>query len=449
MNVRSAAVVVMLALLSGTSQTPATAESEPPTSRAVRAETARVVNVMDFGARCDGVTIDDHAIHDAVSALRDGSTLVFPDTESGCRLTTGVTINNLNHISIVGSPRTRLVTDVADPRFTFVTVTGWTTDLRIEGVTFQGHAATAPTSGPVQMAVHVSKSATGSRMVFTGNTVTGVNSGVVIKSGSFNHCTIAGNLFSGLVGGTSGYAAVYTVSKRNLIADNHFLDCPRHDVYLSGTYPPYGGAMYNTVTGNVSINNGLAAVAIYATAWEVPVQRNLVADNVFIGSRGMAIVMSQNARDNTISDNVVSGATADFASGRGLIALNGSTAAGTHPGGNRIVHNVIAGDTGTAPGIYSQNASNNLIVGNVVIENPRRIAAIEITATGRDQVTTGTVASANVASGGVKPSVIGSASTVRETTVSGNCLAGRVVNIPPGADSHNVVSGNVKYGSEP
>jgi hypothetical protein len=286
-------------------------------------------------------------------------------------------------------------------------------------------------------------------LVFTRNAVLGVNSGVMIRSRTFSHCEIVGNLFSGLVGGTSGYAAVYTVSKRNLIADNHFLDCPRHDVYLSGNYPPYGGAMYNTVTGNVSINNGLAAVAMYATAWEVPVQGNLVSGNVFIGSRGMAVVMSQNARDNTISDNVVSGASADFASGRGLITLNGSTAVGTHPGGNRIVNNVIAGDTGNAPGIYSQNASNNVIVGNVVIGNPRRIAAIEITTTGRDQTTAGTVASANVASGGASASIVGSASTVRETTVSGNCLAGPIVNIPPGEDSRNVVSGNVHYGSKP
>lgn len=440
----------MLALLSGGSPG-AAAPPSPELSAAplAQAESARVVNVTDFGARCDGVTDDARAIQDAVAALRDGSTLVFPDTASGCVLTTGITIHNLNDVSIVGDPKARLVARGANPRFTFVTVSGWTSHLRIEGMTFQGDAVTAPTSGPVQTAVQVNPSATGSRMVFTRNAVLGVNSGVMIRSNTFNNCEIVGNLFSGLVGGTSGYSAVYTISKRNLIADNHFLDCPRHDVYLSGTYPPYGGAMYNTVTGNVSINNGLVAVAIYATAWEVPVQGNLVSDNVFIRSRGMAVVMSQNARDNTISDNVVSGATADFASGRGLITLNGSTAVDTHPGGNRIVNNVIAGDTGDAPGIYSQNASNNLIVGNVVIGNPRRIAAIEITAAGPDQTTAGTVASANVASGGARPSIIGSASTVRETTVSGNCLAGRIVNILPGDDSRNVVSGNVHYGSKP
>lgn len=317
--------------------------------------------VYDYGAACDGTTDDTAAIQKAINSLPNGGTLGFP--AATCKITSTLTINNISNLALIGTGASTI--QAATAGWDMLTITGSSANITIEGMRFIG-AATAPVSPQGFHAVAVSATATGSRLMFRHNYVTGTNIGVAIHSPTFDECDISGNKFDSMVGSISGNGyAVYTISERNSITHNKFYDIGRHDLYLSGDDATHSAAK-NVFADNQSYGNGVESVAMYATPLQRSVQGNIIKANTIDSPQGIGIGCDQNCIGNVIEGNTILNATAGFGSGEGVIELNGSTAANSYPTSNVIRGNVILNATGNAPGIWSQNGFRNVIEGNTI-----------------------------------------------------------------------------------
>lgn len=315
--------------------------------------------VYDAGAVCDGTADDTSALQRGMNNLSGKSTLTFPPGAM-CKITSGLTINGPSNIALIGEGSGGLI--AATGGWDLLTITGASSNITIEGVRFVG-AETGPHSPQGYHALNVSASATGSRLVFRHNYVTGTNIGVAIHSPTFYDVDISENQFVGMVGSVSGNGyGIYTISERGSFTRNKFFNIGRHDLYLSGDDATHSAAR-NVFADNQSYGNGVEGVAMYATSAQRSVQGNIIKGYTLDSPAGIAVGCDQNCVGNVIDGVTVIGATANFGSGQGIFEFNGSTAASTYPTSNILSACSVINATGNAPAVWSQNGFYNVIEG--------------------------------------------------------------------------------------
>lgn len=346
----------------------------------VELKLAQNISVKDFGAIGDGIANDTVAIQNAFAAANNKA-LYFP---AGTYKITSIIVSSLSDATIYGDGFSSIV-QVSTP------IDAWQfdatcSDINVHSMAFIG--ASVATEGKI--AIEIKSPRTTVQNCY----IADFNRGVSITLETANDCSIVGNFFENIVGGTSGngYAA-YTIGQRTTIINNHFVNVGRHDVYLSGSIPQ--GAQYCVVSNNTSVDCGYEAIALYATATQDAVKGCVVSNNTIKNSTTIGIGLGQNVVDCVISGNYVVGA-GDFG-----VYLNGSTALNTYPSRNTISANVVV-DAGIRQ-INLLNAINNTVVGNstsAVSVTPATLFGVTVSYAG-SPVTfpTGNVVSGTVATG--------------------------------------------------
>lgn len=295
------------------------------------------------------------AINACIAEAGSGGTVQIVGASSGYLLDSQLRIEGLHKLTFECPSHSVLY--IAAPDFDMLNIGTASSGITVRGCHFVGASVAAEGYAAIRVA-------DGPKTTIEEVEINGTNDGIVISKESSDYCEVRGNRIHDLVGGTSGNGyGVYTIGQHTIIADNNFVNVPRHDIYLSGSRP--NGASYATVIGNKSLNNGAVAIGVYATATEAPLTGDLIVGNSITGFQGVGIALSQNVVDALVEGNTLSGGTNTAPYNHGIaIYLNGSTGANTFPTGNTIRGNMLINNAGTIGNITAFNSINNKIEGN-------------------------------------------------------------------------------------
>ncbi len=298
-----------------------------------------------------GTTDMTTKIQSGISSLTKGDVVI---NHSIYLISSGLSFSGKSNVRLKGfGVGSQILASAAT--FHMITISAASTDIEICDLYIKG--ASTGVEGFVAIGV-----SSGTRIKVRRNKISDINSGVSIYDEDSNECEIEENNFVDIKGGTSGNGyGVFTISQRNRIVNNLFSGVGRHDVYLAGSTGSKG-AINNTVIGNISINNGLEAIALYALPTQLALTGNIIKGNVIINPVN-GIGLDQNCVSNVISGNSIIGATNISIWG------NGDVAANTYPNFNVISGTSIYNSPSTSGVIRIVNGSYNIISLNQ-INNP-------------------------------------------------------------------------------
>lgn len=335
------------------------------TGRTLAARFADVMNVLDYGARCDGSTSDQTAIQNTINAAAGKARVYVPANSSGLAcMVTKLNVPSNSHIVVDGILKLSASANVSSTAYVF-SIPVSTTKVTIEGHgTLDGNSSNL--SGSNFGAGIVADTA--SYITVRDVTITNQRNWPVNLQ-AVSHCYLDGVKMI-----TAGNSAQFGTNTT---------DCWAHKLYVTGisdeAWAFYGGVTYSGITDSYIASSSFDGISVLNDSGSSPASHHLViANNVVTGMQqaGISIAVGsggvgQNYQIN-IANNVLTG---NGAAGGGKCGIYLANAFETSITNNRIDKDL--GTNGTqCIGIWLQSSNMVDMRNNIITDEGQTTGAI-------------------------------------------------------------------------
>jgi hypothetical protein len=379
------------------------------TARTMAVRFADTVSVLDYGAKCDGITDDQAAINNAVTAAATaGRDVLLP--AATCAIS--ASIAGASNVRIIGQGRGSSIIQPTTANATFAPVQfgAGVTNAGLSEITINGR--TSAWSGAAQDGIYINSTA--SHIEIAAVEVYGVQANGINIRGSYNTIrnSYIHDIYDNCIYSTG--ASSSALSTNNLITGNVVTNCSKENVGAT-TFDGIDldpNTAYDQVEGNYSIGNasqGSNDIIVYGTSGN-PVFGHQIVGNFVYNSPAACFDVSGYASDIQVSSNhcidpITLGSNAAWCflvngpvenvqlAGNECVAPTGpglwveNSIGGSAPDNVQISGNSIRDASATSGGysgiLVQGSATNVSIRGNVVIDDrgtPRTAYSIDTTA---------------------------------------------------------------------